>query len=747
MKKSDLEILKTSLKAPIGGMGVIQFTRKITNLLLLLLLLSGAEGFSQNKTSPGRLITLYPTLINLAVEWEIQGDDNLNGVVSVMFREKGKSDWQQGMPLFRVPAGQNLQFSWKNKHSGSIFDLKPDTEYEIKLTLKDPDGGSAERTVLSRTRKVPEIDSNCEIINIKPGRYDTLATKSGTREKPVVYICRGGDAVFTYIDLKNRKWIYIKGLRIENHNTEGIGIQLNGASDCMVTGCTINAVYGIVAYKPGAQNCYICDNTLTGICEWTNEAMGAHGANIGEGIEMTGPGNVICYNRVTGFRDCISTMEDQHVVDQTCIDIYNNDIYRGADDAIEADFCFSNCRIFCNRITNCFVGLSSQPGLGGPNYFFRNSMYNLTHGAFKLKRHSQGDVVMHNTVIKVGAGLGGNDSMDYVWFRNNLAIGGPTGGVRWGDYGAGNPYAAEIIKPEKHCSFDYDAAGVYEVPYVAKIGSQSFSDVEKHGIERIMLRETFNNVPFPNPPIPERSVQDLRLARGAQVIDKAMRIYNINDDFTGSGPDIGAYEYGQELPHYGPRTSGSTDSYRPPLFFREDWKEIPAATPVAQSHVSNSGLLLNLYGPGCDSIRKSHHDNPVDDPYYIWSGLCTGNWALTLKNPEAYADLSEYSKIIWRSKQSGLRKLRIILKLADGTWLVSKECDGMSKDWRISEFNLSDISWFTLDISNVVEGPPISEPDLSRVEEIGFTDLMRGGQSIACSRLDWIEVYGKTIKR
>jgi hypothetical protein len=28
------------------------------------------------------------------------------------------------------------------------------------------------------------------------------------------------------------------------------------------------------------------------------------------------------------------------------------------------------------------------------------------------------------------------------------------------------------------------------------------------------------------------------------------------------------------------------------------------------------------------------------------------------------------------------------------------------------------------------------------VEEVGFTDLMPGGISAACSRLDWIEVYG-----
>jgi hypothetical protein len=187
--------------------------------------------------------------------------------------------------------------------------------------------------------------------------------------------------------------------------------------------------------------------------------------------------------------------------------------------------------------------------------------------------------------------------------------------------------------------------------------------------------------------------------------------------------------------------------YRPGLFFREDWKELPAAIPVTQQHVVNKDLVLYLYGPGCDSIKKSHHDTPSDDPYYIWSGLCTGNWAVTLKSLTSYVDLSSFGKIRWRSRQSGFRCLHLVLKLADGTWLVGNQGDCMSADWRITEFNISDISWYSLNIKSVIEIKPIAKPDLSKVDEIGFTDLMTGGSSDACSRLDWIEVYGKPVKR
>lgn len=204
--------------------------------------------------------------------------------------------------------------------------------------------------------------------------------------------------------------------------------------------------------------------------------------------------------------------------------------------------------------------------------------------------------------------------------------------------------------------------------------------------------------------------------------------------------------FGQNTSRH-PRPAGTQTEYRPSLFFREDWRETPAEIPVSQKHVVDSGLELGLYGAAKENMKKSHHDKPVDDPFYVWSGLCGAKWALTLKHRESLVDLSEFARIRWRAKQSGFRCLHIILKLEDGSWLVSAQCDGRSADWRVREFILSDIQWFELDIEHLTEGKAVPEPDLSRVDEIGITDLMSGGQSEACSRLDWIEVYGKAVER
>ena len=183
------------------------------------------------------------------------------------------------------------------------------------------------------------------------------------------------------------------------------------------------------------------------------------------------------------------------------------------------------------------------------------------------------------------------------------------------------------------------------------------------------------------------------------------------------------------------------------LFFREDWKEIPAATPVTQEHLANPDLILSLYGPAKDEIKKSNHPPIPNDPYYIWSGDCKGNWAFTLRHGDKWVDLTGDAKINLRARQTGFRQLHIILKLSSDAWLVSDQSVPYTPDWIETEFKVADLSWRKLNIETVTEGGPVKNPDLSKVAEIGFTDLMAGGGTPASSRVDWIEVYGKEVSK
>ena len=190
----------------------------------------------------------------------------------------------------------------------------------------------------------------------------------------------------------------------------------------------------------------------------------------------------------------------------------------------------------------------------------------------------------------------------------------------------------------------------------------------------------------------------------------------------------------------------ASDVGRAPLIFREDWTASPPAIPLTQSDVANPELQVAIHGLGPPLVKKSYHDARDWDPHYVWSGLAKTPWAVSLSLSDGgLMDLSGTATVRWRSRQSGFRALRAVVGLEGGSWLVSEQSDGASEQWRVSEFAFSSSRWRHLDPATVTEGPWADTPDLTRVRAVGFTDLMLGGRSGACSRLDWIEVYGQRV--
>jgi len=546
--------------------------------------LISSAALAQNATTAGTASAPYPTLENVSLEWAITGDADNDGVVKVRYRKAGTTAWLDGLPLVRVPAGANQGFSWQNRHAGSVFGLLPGASYEVELTLTDPDGGNATKALTVTTRKVPVAAASATTKNVTPSSFATDA--SGAKPGDVLLLGDGNYATFTFaidgtealpiviraanpgkavidgdVRLDGRKWVYVEGLTVNGK------IKFNDAEGVAIKGCTVNTKEdGIIAYGPGSKNGYFCDNVVTGSTAWNNAAVGANGNNLGEGIAMTGPGNVICHNRVKGFRDCVSTLEDGGAINQTSIDVYGNDLEVCADDAIEADFTMGNTRVYRNRAVNSFVGMSSQPSLGGPAYFIRNVMFNIIYSPFKLHRGSIGDVAFHNTVVKCGDAFAvyASDTWARAWFRNNLFIGG-TGGGTYGGYGNGDGDVLSLSAAAPTCSFDHDGLGsIGTSKFTGTVSGQSFSSLaelksktsEKNAVQ-VDLSVFAAAITFPGNPFPAVTAPDLALKSGAAAVDKGEKLANVNDGFAGTAPDLGAYELGAEPPTYGPRTGGS----------------------------------------------------------------------------------------------------------------------------------------------------------------------------------------------
>src|ERR1041384_779721 len=111
----------------------------------LVLLAAGSSAWAENRTTTGSLTIDPPTLLALGFAWNIDGDDNRNARVTVNYRKKGTDKWLAALDLMRIQNEQiwtrgATDLTAPNQFAGSIFDLDEATDYDVKLTLQDPDG-------------------------------------------------------------------------------------------------------------------------------------------------------------------------------------------------------------------------------------------------------------------------------------------------------------------------------------------------------------------------------------------------------------------------------------------------------------------------------------------------------------------------------------------------------------------------------------------------------------------------------
>ena len=141
---------------------------------------------AQNAVKTGKFIVEPATLINLGFEWQINGDSNRNASVQTAYRISGTKTWKEGLPLLRIGGErifrktEYLEYTVPDLFAGSILDLAPDTEYECRFTMADPDGleGEAVHTVKVRTREEPKASTEGRTLHVYPVDW------KGKKEEP-----------------------------------------------------------------------------------------------------------------------------------------------------------------------------------------------------------------------------------------------------------------------------------------------------------------------------------------------------------------------------------------------------------------------------------------------------------------------------------------------------------------------------------------------------------------------------------
>jgi hypothetical protein len=423
-------------------------------------------------------------------------------------------------------------------------------------------------------------------------------TASGTPDKPIVIKAAGdGEVIFdgngchNLFNVMAANYNYFEGITFRN--TEVVfwaGFKnLMGSSGLTVKRCRFeNIGIGVWTEWSGSKNFYIADNVFIGK-ENSDHLMGWSGLPWSTfsdfparyyspyAVKVYGSGHAVCYNYVRGFHDGIdhstygepdgnpNVIRDRMPVS---IDFYNNDFSGMSDNCIEADGAMRNIRVFRNRCLNMAgQALSSQTIFGGPAYFIRNIVYHdrNTSGVIKHQSNPAGSIYLHNTFC--AEALLAQASNNH--FLNNLVLGE-------GD----SPYIFSVDTFTNYTTSDYNGFRPNEgaqysfrwtsppfnimVDYVNPRVTRNFATLQayqqgtgqdEHSI--LIDWNIFVNVAKPDFNNPTRlyNAQDLdfRLKPDAVAVDAGAILHNVNDDFTGKAPDLGALEVGQPVPIYGPR--------------------------------------------------------------------------------------------------------------------------------------------------------------------------------------------------
>lgn len=145
---------------------------------------------------------------------------------------------------------------------------------------------------------------------------------------------------------------------------------------------------------------------------------------------------------------------------------------------------------------------------------------------------------------------------------------------------------------------------------------------------------------------------------------------------------------------------------------------------LTQDSVTTPNAELQLYGDG-KNIVVATGTGPQFPRLFL--GLCTGPCGFTLRDKNNYFDLRGRASMRVTTIVSGFHRVRPIIKLADGTLLIGDQAEGSTADYHQYDISFSDCRWLRLDpVRGVTLGGAWVQPDLSKVEEAGYFDVIPG---------------------
>jgi len=571
---------------------------KINYLLFISFIFSINSNFTKlnHKNTDANSVAIDNLIVNatfehLSVHLNIIGDDNLNSSLQIEYRLSGSSTYLGAADAMRafpsmIVDGNPLNM---NFHAGSALFLQPNSDYDLRITLSDPDGGGNQIFRSITTKAFPAVAYNAnvkwvipgngggsgepsdpykglqtaintatagDIFEVYPGVYSPFSIDvDGTAAMPITIrsyelhaaIIDGGNTSEGIVTVGNfsdsTKHIIIDGFVIRNgrrgidaQNTQFLTVQNNDVRD---------VDYGFLNRRENGweHDQYIFNNKWQGRTLWPGAGIPAE-----RGIDIRGNRDVVAYNTISDFADGVSTDGPPYKT-YYALDIHHNNINRIVDDLIEVDGMISNCRVYANQCFNGRAGISVAPVFGGPAYVFRNIFFNMENSVFKMNRSPAGLYMIHNTGVKSDNGLSSPIGWQNTFIKNNAIL-----ATRYcmEEYGLVNGSNDDYDYNAYYSTRDGTGGGPWfkwnNVRYNNVPALQSGTTIESNGIA--IETADFESLTMPANYSTEinSSNIDLTPATNAVLVNAGVTLNNIDLPFVMDGsPDIGAIERGGPL--------------------------------------------------------------------------------------------------------------------------------------------------------------------------------------------------------
>jgi hypothetical protein len=323
------------------------------------------------------------------------------------------------------------------------------------------------------------------------------------------------------------------------------------ASDNLVQGCIFAMNNLGIGIKYDSHRNVIQDNLFfDAIFSWPWDAFYAGEVPYGGGgirfySPSDGRGTVIRNNTFHDFFDGFGACPDETSTITNETDVYHNLVFNSGDDGMETDGRCSNVRIWANTFHDVLMGISLAPVYDGPVYAIRNLIYRTGAGnndysgsAFKFNSgydqsgpmylfHNTGDAFLTDPRSS-GLDIKSPGSWTMITARNNI----------W----SGTDYAISNANPEQPIDLDYDDL------YTTQPGELAWwSNLDDRHLNTLLELQTATGQELHGlntlPGFADAASGDYTLADSSELIDAGLVITGINDNYLGSAPDIGAFEY------------------------------------------------------------------------------------------------------------------------------------------------------------------------------------------------------------